>query len=154
MATYGLDDETRALRARVREFIDGEVIPAEPDLMTEGPAAAAAMARLKQAAKDAGLWALGHPKEIGGGGVPFMPFVYLNEIIGRSHWGQAAVGSLSMQDSIMLHLYGSAEQKRRWLEPLSPARSTRRWASPNRRWRAPTRRSCSRRRGSTVTSGS
>jgi alkylation response protein AidB-like acyl-CoA dehydrogenase len=118
MATYGLDDETRALRARVREFIDGEVIPAEPDLMTEGPAAAAAMARLKQAAKDAGLWALGHPKEIGGGGVPFMPFVYLNEIIGRSHWGQAAVGSLSMQDSIMLHLYGSAEQKRRWLEPL------------------------------------
>jgi alkylation response protein AidB-like acyl-CoA dehydrogenase len=118
MATYGLDDETRALRARVREFIDGEVIPAEPDLMAEGPAAVAAMARLKQAAKDAGLWALGHPKEIGGGGVPFMPFVYLNEIIGRSHWGQAAVGSLSMQDSIMLHLYGSAEQKRRWLEPL------------------------------------
>jgi alkylation response protein AidB-like acyl-CoA dehydrogenase len=118
MATYGLDAETQALRARVREFIDGEVIPAEPDLMTEGPAAAAAMARLKQAAKDAGLWALGHPREIGGGGVPFMPFVYLNEIIGRSHWGQAAVGSLSMQDSIMLHLYGSAEQKRRWLEPL------------------------------------
>ena len=118
MATYGLDDETRTLRARMREFIDGEVIPAEPDLMTEGAAAEAAMRRLKRAAKDAGLWALGHPKEIGGGGVPFMPFVYLNEIIGRSHWGQAAVGSLSMQDSIMLHLYGSAEQKRRWLEPL------------------------------------
>jgi acyl-CoA dehydrogenase len=118
MATYGLDEATQTLRARVREFIDGEVIPAEPDLMTEGPAAVAAMARLKQAAKDAGLWALGHPKEIGGGGVPFMPFVYLNEIIGRSHWGQAAVGSVSMQDSIMLHLYGSTEQKRRWLEPL------------------------------------
>src|SRR2546430_15480119 len=47
-----------------------------------------------------------------------MPFVYLNEVIGRSHWGQVAVGSLSMQDSIMLHLYGTAEQKRRWLEPL------------------------------------
>jgi alkylation response protein AidB-like acyl-CoA dehydrogenase len=118
MATYGLDEDTQTLRARVREFIDGEMIPAEPDLMTEGPAAVAAMARLKQAAKDAGLWALGHPKEIGGGGVPFMPFVYLNEIIGRSHWGQAAVGSVSMQDSIMLHLYGSTEQKRRWLEPL------------------------------------
>jgi acyl-CoA dehydrogenase len=50
--------------------------------------------------------------------VPFMPFVFLNEVIGRSHWGQAAVGTLSMQDSIMLHLYGTPEQKRRWLEPL------------------------------------
>ena len=49
---------------------------------------------------------------------PFLAFVYLNEIIGRSHWGQVAVGSLSMQDSIMLHLYGTAEQKKRWLEPL------------------------------------
>src|SRR4029079_2433953 len=58
------------------------------------------------------------PKEIGGGGVPFMPFVYLNEVIGRSHWGQVAVGSVSMQDSIMLHLYGTTEQQRRWLAPL------------------------------------
>jgi alkylation response protein AidB-like acyl-CoA dehydrogenase len=118
MAIHGLDEDTRRLRARMKEFIDGEVIPAEPILGTEGSAAAGVMARLKQAAKDAKLWALGHPKEIGGGGVPFMHFVYLNEIIGRSHWGQAAVGSLSMQDSIMLHLYGNEEQKRCWLEPL------------------------------------
>jgi len=118
MAIQGLDDDTRKLRGRVKEFIDGEVFPAEPTLGTEGTAAEREMVRLKQAAKDAGLWALGHPKEIGGGGLPFMQFVYLNEIIGRSHWGQAAVGSLSMQDSIMLHLYGSEDQKRRWLEPL------------------------------------
>lgn len=118
MAISGLDESTRNLRARVKEFIDGEVIPAEAILGAEGAAAEKEMSRLKQAAKDAGLWALGHPQEIGGGGVPFMQFVYLNEIIGRSHWGQAAVGSLSMQDSIMLHLYGSEDQKRRWLEPL------------------------------------
>ena len=118
MTIHGLDDDTRKLRERMKEFIDGEVIPREAVLAEEGPAARHEMTRLKQAAREAGLWALGHPKEIGGGGVPFMPFVYLNEIIGRSHWGQAAVGSLSMQDSIMLHLYGSEEQKRRWLEPL------------------------------------
>jgi alkylation response protein AidB-like acyl-CoA dehydrogenase len=118
MAIHELDDDTRKLRGKMKEFIDGEVIAAERILSGEGPDAAREMARLKQAAKDARLWALGHPQEIGGGGVPFMQFVYLNEIIGRSHWGQAAVGSLSMQDSIMLHLYGSDEQKRRWLEPL------------------------------------
>ena len=47
----------------------------------------------KAEAKARGLWALGHPKEIGGGGLPFMDFVYLNEIIGRSEYGQVAVGS-------------------------------------------------------------
>lgn len=29
-----------------------------------------------------------------------------------------AVGSVSMQDSIMLHLYGSNSQRAQWLEPL------------------------------------
>jgi len=118
MSTDGLTPEVRALRDRMSRFIDEEVIPAEPILAGDDAEAGATMARLKSLAKKEGLWALGHPTEIGGGGVPFMPFVYLNEVIGRSHWGQVAVGSLSMQDSIMLHLYGTAEQKRRWLEPL------------------------------------
>jgi acyl-CoA dehydrogenase len=76
------------------------------------------MADLKAEAKARGLWALGHPTEIGGGGLPFMDFVYLNEIIGRSEYGQVAVGSASMQDSIMLHLYASADQRERFLAPL------------------------------------
>jgi alkylation response protein AidB-like acyl-CoA dehydrogenase len=121
MGSYGLSDDVRALRERVRKFIDEEVIPAEPELDAEEQAASrtsGAMARLKASAKAQGLWALGHPAEIGGGGLPFMSFVYLNEVIGRSHYGQVAVGSVSMQDSIMLHLFGNAEQKKRWLEPL------------------------------------
>src|SRR3712207_3753113 len=89
-----------------------------------GPGAAAGrrstgiMADLKAEAKARGLWALGHPREIGGGGLPFMDFVYLNEIIGRSEYGQVAVGSVSMQDSIMLHLYASPAQRERFLQPL------------------------------------
>src|SRR5215470_1141465 len=118
MASYGLTDDVRALRERVKKFINEEVISAEPVLMRENEEADHILEELKQSAKRQGLWALGHPREIGGGGVPFMSFVYLNEIIGRSHWGQAAVGSLTMQDSIMLHLYGTAEQKERWLKPL------------------------------------
>ena len=118
MSTFELNDEMQALRARMRGFIDERVIPAEPALRAGGDEARETLAALKAAAKSAGLWALGHPTEIGGGGVPFMPFVFLNEIIGRSHWGQMAVGSVSMQDSIMLHLYGTAEQQERWLAPL------------------------------------
>src|SRR4051795_3601590 len=114
-----LRPELADLRARMKEFIDGEVIPAEPMLLGDDPLRAAdKLEELKAEAKRRDLGALGHPAEIGGGGLPFMDFVYLNEIIGRSEYGQMAVGSVSMQDSIMLHLYASDEQRERWLKPL------------------------------------
>jgi alkylation response protein AidB-like acyl-CoA dehydrogenase len=127
MGSYGLTDEVRDLRRRMRDFVDHEVIPAEAVLdhgFEQGPDAAEyreadkLMSELKTEAKRRGLWALGHPADIGGGGLPFMSFVYLNEIIGRSHYAQWAVGSLSMQDSIMLYLYANDEQRQRYLLPL------------------------------------
>lgn len=76
MGSYGMSDEVRLLRERVRKFIDGEVFAAESELEAEEhePAArgAGTMAQLKARAKEQGLWALGHPVEIGGQGIPFM----------------------------------------------------------------------------------
>ena len=80
------------------------------------------LADLKAEAKARGLWALGHPKEIGGGGLPFMDFVYLNEIIGRSEFGQVAVGTATMQDSIMLHQYANDLQRSQYLAPMVDGR--------------------------------
>jgi len=113
-----LPEELRALKTQMKTFINDAVISREPELMGEDSNSEAVAAELKTQAKESGLWALGHPAEIGGGGLPFMDFVYLNEVIGRSHWGSLAVGSLSMQDSIMLHQYASDEQRERFLEPL------------------------------------
>jgi len=113
-----LPEELRALKTRMKTFINDVVIPRESELMGEDANSGPVATELKSKAKESGLWALGHPTEIGGGGLPFMDFVYLNEVIGRSHWGQRAVGSLSMQDSIMLHLYASDEQRERFLKPL------------------------------------
>ncbi len=118
MSDRGQSVEVIEFKERFRKFINKEVIPAEPVLDEESDRSTEVMAELKASAKRQGLWALGHPEEIGGGGLPFMDFVYMNEVIGRSHYGQMAVGSLSMQDSIMLHLFASEEQKKRWLEPL------------------------------------
>jgi len=111
-------DEVAAIKAQFKRFIDGEVIPAESELNRQDERASSKMAELIVRAKETGLWALGHPEEIGGGGLPFLAFAEMNEVIGRSHFGQMAVGSVSMQDSIMLHLYGNAGQKDRWLKPL------------------------------------
>ncbi|NUP26442.1 MAG: acyl-CoA dehydrogenase [Nocardia sp.] len=106
------------LTARMRGFIDDEVIPQEPALIRDDAAAHTVLAGLRTRAKELGIWALGHPAEVGGGGLPFLDFVYLNEIIGRSEFGQLAVGSVSMQDTLMLHLHGTGEQRRRWIPGL------------------------------------
>jgi acyl-CoA dehydrogenase len=116
--TDGMSAETALLKERFRDFINTEVIPMETTLSAGDEQASEAMFSLKKRAKDLGLWALGHPQEIGGGGLPFMAFVHMNEVIGRSHYGQSAVGSISMQDSIMLHRYGSQAQQETWLKPL------------------------------------
>ena len=59
-------EEVAQIKARFKCFIDEEVIPAEPVLNGHDEAADAKMEELKARAKDAGLWALGHPEDIGG----------------------------------------------------------------------------------------
>lgn len=102
----------------MRAFIDEFVVPAEPILNRDDDRSWACLAELKQEAKQRGLWALGHPEHLGGGGIDLLSFVRLNEVIGRSEWGQFAVGSLSMQDAIMLDRFGTDEQKQQWLLPM------------------------------------
>ena len=118
MTNHEMTAEMAALKTRIQSFINDEVIPQEPVLLAEDEQAAQVMAALKERARELGLWALGHPSEIGGGGLPLMDFAFLNEVIGRSYFGQFAVGSVSMQDSIMLHLYGNDSQREQWLRPL------------------------------------
>lgn len=107
------------VRSRVKRFVEERVYPAE-DVLDNAPEAEAraTLRRLMDEAKAEGLWALGHPREIGGQGMPFMDYVYVNEVIGRSQHAMVALGTHSLQDSIMLHLYASPAWKARYLEPL------------------------------------
>ncbi|HVW45170.1 MAG TPA: acyl-CoA dehydrogenase family protein [Amycolatopsis sp.] len=113
-----MTEDFGTLKRRMRAFIDDEVIAAEPVLEQAGDEGRAALAALRVKAKEQGLWALGHPKEIGGGGLSFMETALLNEDIGRSYFGQKAVGTWSMQDSLMLLENAAPELRERWLEPL------------------------------------
>lgn len=116
--SYDIDD----LRTRTRAFIDQRVIPAEPVIEAGGVEALQALESLKKEAKAEGLWALGHPAHLGGGGLPLYDFALINEIIGRSEYGQQAVGSITMQDAIMLDLHGTEQQRRDWLQPMVDGR--------------------------------
>ena len=107
------------VRKRVKRFVEERVYPAEDILDTGSPDEAwAAMQKLMAEAKAQGLWALGHPVEIGGQGMKFMDYVYVNEVVGRSQHAMVALGTHSLQDSIMLHLYASPEWRDAYLKPL------------------------------------
>ncbi len=107
------------IRARVLRFVEDEVYPQEAALDDASLQDYLAIMRpLMAKAKAAGLWALGHPREIGGQGMPFMDYVHVNEVVGRSEHAMVALGTHSLQDSLMLHLYAPPEWKARYLAPL------------------------------------
>jgi alkylation response protein AidB-like acyl-CoA dehydrogenase len=117
--TFHIPEHVQEVRERVRRFVEEKCYPAESLIETRGDEKAREIIRgLMDQAKQAGLWALGHPKEIGGGGMPFLDYVYVNEVVGRSELAMVALGTHSLQDSIMLHLYASPKWRDAYLKPL------------------------------------
>lgn len=109
----------KSLRARVKAFVEARVYPAEAVLDHGAPDdAAAVLAGLMTAAKAEGLWALGHPVGIGGQGMPFLDYVHVNEVLGRSQHAMVALGTHSLQDALMLDRYAAPEWRAKYLLPL------------------------------------
>jgi len=75
---------------------------------------------LKQQVKDRGLWALFLDRELGGPGFGQVKLALLNEILGRYSSAPMIFGSAAPDTGNMelLAVYGTEEQKRRWLHPL------------------------------------
>ena len=115
-----IPEPVRERRERVRSFMEEHVYPNEPRLFTEDEAADRLVAELQQKAKDAGLWAPHLPPEAGGSGSGFIEYAYLNEEIGRSFIAQLIFGCQAPDagNGEILHLYGTPEQKQRYLGPL------------------------------------
>ena len=120
MLNLSIPEQVAPLRAKVLDFIEQEIYPVEHILLENkvDERRGEVMRGLMQKAKDEGLWALGHPEEIGGGGLPFMDYVFVNEVVGRSEAATVALGTHSLQDSIMLHRYASDEWRDKYLKPL------------------------------------
>lgn len=120
MLNLSIPEHLLPIRQKVLNFIEQEVYPLEKELLQGhvGTWDKKVIHGLMQKAKDEGLWALGHPKEIGGGGMPFMDYVFVNEVVGRSEIAILALGTHSLQDSIMLHQYASETWRDKYLKPL------------------------------------
>jgi alkylation response protein AidB-like acyl-CoA dehydrogenase len=105
---------------QVRAFMAERVIPNEHILDREDDEADALVKQLQGEVRELGLWAVHVPPEAGGSGTGFLDYAYLNEHIGRTIWGQLVFGCQAPDagNAEILHLYGTEEQKERWLFPL------------------------------------
>jgi acyl-CoA dehydrogenase len=108
------------LRARYRAFMDEHVYPNEGRISREDDDAMALVDELRARAKAEGLWAPHLPPEAGGSGSGFLTYAYLNEEIGRSTWAQYIFNCQAPDagNGEILHLFGTSEQKERFLAPL------------------------------------
>src|SRR3954452_15442082 len=108
----------------VRAFMAERVLPNERALERQDDAGEQLLAELRQEVRDLGLWAPHVPPDAGGTGTGFLDYAYLNEHIGRSMFGQLVFGCQAPDagNSEILYLFGTDEQKERWLHPLVAGR--------------------------------
>ena len=109
--------------ARVRRFLDEQVIPREAEYFAQvredSNRQPPVMETMKAAAKEAGLWNMFLPGEHGAG-LTNLEYAPLAEMMGRHLWS-AEVFNCNAPDTgnmEVLHMYGNAEQQARWLKPL------------------------------------
>jgi len=76
--------------------------------------------RLQQEVRDAGLWAAHLPAHLGGQGFGAVKLTYINEQFGTSAFGPVVFGCQGPDsgNSEILAMFGSDEQKDRYLKPL------------------------------------
>jgi acyl-CoA dehydrogenase len=108
------------VRAKYRAFIEEHIVPVEDALHREDDVADELLRDLRARAKSEGLWAPHLPPEAGGTGEGFLAYADLNEEIGRVLWAQYVFNCQAPDagNGEILHLFGTEEQKERWLRPL------------------------------------
>ena len=114
------------LKARITDFMDRHVYPAEPtiaaeiDLIRSGVPYPPSLVTIRRMAKAAGLWNLFLPDEKYGAGLKNWEYGMLAEIMGRSLAASSAFNCAAPDTGNMeiLAEFGTPEQKKRWLEPL------------------------------------
>lgn len=119
---FSTPEYVEKLAARVRRFIEDEVIPLEAHV-DEHPDGVSpeALRAVRHKAKDAGLWMPQLPPDLGGLGLSLLDCVPVLEEAGRSLLGPLALNCAAPDEGNMhlLHLYATPEQRERYLLPLT-----------------------------------
>ena len=124
---FRVDPDFQAKLDWIAKFVREEIEPL--DLLfpsagamydTKNQKARALIAPLRGQVKAQGLWACHLPPELGGKGFGQLKLALMNEIIGRCSWAPTVFGCAAPDtgNAEILALYGTAGQKKRYLQPL------------------------------------
>ena len=124
---FRVDPDFQAKLDWIAKFVREEIEPL--DLLfpsagamydTKNQKARALIAPLRKQVKAQGLWACHLPPELGGKGFGQLKLALMNEIIGRCSWAPTVFGCAAPDtgNAEILALYGTAGQKKRYLQPL------------------------------------
>jgi acyl-CoA dehydrogenase len=126
---FSYSPKTQELQAKLQRFMDEHIYPAEAAYSAELEANTKAgkrwtplqlIERLKAKAHAQGLWNLFLPESEYGYGLTNQEYAPLAEIMGRVPWSSEVFNCSAPDTGNMETIvrYGSAEHKKRWLEPL------------------------------------
>ena len=118
MIDFEIPEETKAIRAKVRQFVQDECIPAEEQCTAEN--FDTTLAQLREKARSQGLWCPFVPTEHGGMGLKPLANALVQMELGESFLGALALNTQGPDDATMLTLleHGTEEQRERYLKPL------------------------------------
>jgi acyl-CoA dehydrogenase len=125
MGYFEQSSRSRDLARRLTAFMDAHIYPNEKRFYAEVAEGdrwqpTAVIEELKKKARAEGLWNLFLPESEHGAGLTNLEYAPLCEIMGRALWS-AEVFNCSAPDTgnmEVLARYGTADQKKQWLDPL------------------------------------
>ena len=115
-------EKLEAMLETARRFVREEVVPLEPQLLSQPwHVAVITLDALRVRAKALGLWAPFRPEAYGGVGMPLDAFARLSEVLGWTPYGHYVCNCQApdVGNMELLLAFGSDDQKRAYLEPLA-----------------------------------
>lgn len=115
-----LNERVNHIRTTTAKIINEEILPHERDLWSKPDV----LKRVRGIVKEAGLWAPHLPEEYGGSNLSFLEHAYMNEVLSYSPGAARLFGVVAPNsgNQKILVKYGTEEQKKKWLVPLTEGR--------------------------------
>jgi alkylation response protein AidB-like acyl-CoA dehydrogenase len=117
---FDLGTDQQGIKNRAARFADREVAPRAPELDRDDVVPLETLDKLA----DAGFMGLCVPKEYGGAGMDFLSYCLLIEEISRADAGVGVTLAVhTSAGTLPIVMFGTEEQKSRWVPPLARAES-------------------------------